>query len=659
MKLLHIINDLDPGGAEKILYKILSNSLEKHFVVSLKKNGLLLNDINKLNIKYFYLNINNPFTFCISIYQYYFILKDVKPDIIQTWLYKSDLFGGFFAYIFGYRNIYWNLRNNKASNLKNFIIIKILSFFSYFIPKKIICCSNSAIVTHHKYGYDKKKFYLIYNGYELLNTNKYISKDNKIFNIANISRWNKVKNHIFILKLAKYLKNKTNLKFKIYLYGSGLTNENKELINIINNLDIKDEIILKGYSNNLSNDLKDIDLHILTSLSESFPNVVAETMFLSIPNISTNVGDVKNIIKDTGWIIDNYNIKNFASVILLANNERIYNNNSWKSRKNICFERIKKYFDKYQMLKKYEEIWNLDISNNQLLKLPKYFENLNSNNLSDLTVIIPSVGNELLYETIKHLNLSKIKPKKIIISLPLFLKNKFSINNYDNIDCIYNKKYDQISQRLNAFKKVETKYVLQLDEDTLIDSDNLCKLLNSFINLNNDKIAMSPVFYNIDNKKPIHRYNFFYFKFLNDLFFHFLFGARWQKSRDGTIAKSGINFGVQPPLDSDSLKKVEWLPGGCLLQFTKNINNNFLYKYDGKAYCEDLINSYIFSKNNIKMFVDVTSFCMTEKPKLPKDTVEFNDFLKLFSFYNNLYNNNSLYLKFYKKILIFRHFLGL
>jgi glycosyltransferase involved in cell wall biosynthesis len=366
MKIIHIITGLGDGGAEHTLFKICKyDKLNKHIVISLKGSGKYLPLLNKLGVKVYCLNVNffsiNKFFFLINL------LRSLKPDLVQTWLVHADFIGSLAARLAGIKNIIWNVRYSKIeigkAKIKTILIIKVLSKLSYFIPKLIIIVSKKAKKIYQDEGYDKKKLKFIPNGYDLsilkVNKNKKIDFQKKIGIkkqmplIGCVARFDPLKDHLNLLNSISLIRLK-NINFFCVLVGTNI-NKSKILINEIKRLKLNDCIKLLGPTKNISEVMNSIDIHVQSSRSEGFPNVVAEAMAHKTPCIVTNVGDSSYIVGNTGWVVPPNEPVKLAKAIQLAFNE--ISTKNWVKRCNKARERIRKKFSMGKMIESYNNLW--------------------------------------------------------------------------------------------------------------------------------------------------------------------------------------------------------------------------------------------------------------------------------------------------------------
>ena len=76
-------------------------------------------------------------------------------------MYHANLIGGLASKMSKVKKIFWSIHHNDLSTTHNklstLIIAKIGAFFSYLIPKQVICVSNDSIKRHIDFGYHQKK----------------------------------------------------------------------------------------------------------------------------------------------------------------------------------------------------------------------------------------------------------------------------------------------------------------------------------------------------------------------------------------------------------------------------------------------------------------------------------------------------------------------
>jgi glycosyltransferase involved in cell wall biosynthesis len=377
MKVAHIISGLGLGGTEKILHNLCVNdNLNKHIVISLTSAGYYGALLKKKNIKFYVCNLRSIFFFFFSFFKLIKILKYQKIDIVQTWLYHADFFGGIAACIAGIKNIIWNIRHSSLEKGKSknstILMVKILSKLSWFVPIQIITCSKLAENIHSKLGYCKKKMIYIPNGYDCsilkpINSKfffirKKFSLEKKTPLLGMIGRFDPQKDHKNLFEALSLLKNQ-NQNFNCILVGNNINKKNFFLISLISKYKLTNHVKLHEYSTKISEIMSELDILVLSSSSEAFPNVVAEAMSCKTPCVVTNVGDAALIVGDTGWVVPPKNPPALARSLKIAISNIKFNN--WKLRCSQARLRIKKNFDIINMINSYNKVWkNVLQSNN-------------------------------------------------------------------------------------------------------------------------------------------------------------------------------------------------------------------------------------------------------------------------------------------------------
>ena len=376
MKVLHIITGLGLGGAESALYRLVTSNNNavnvKHVVVSIVDFGVFGKRLNEAGIEVHMIGMPRGRVTVKGLITLWTLIRKINPDVVQTWMYHADLIGGVVARVAGYKNIIWGIVNfnldRGAATKSTRWAAHLCSKLSAFVPKKIVSCSDRAMQAHISIGYIASKFVNIPLGYNLdefkplemekngIRTSWGIKVNDTI--LGCVARWDPQKDHSNLLKAVALLEKK-GLIFPCVLAGPGIDYKNTELINLIDTTVIngaKSNLVLIGLADNISALMSALDVHILSSRGEAFPNVVAEAMACGTPCIVTDVGDAAAIVGNTGWVVPPNDSVALASAIenaTLAMNDK----ESWHKRKYECRTRIAENYSMDRMTNAYLDLW--------------------------------------------------------------------------------------------------------------------------------------------------------------------------------------------------------------------------------------------------------------------------------------------------------------
>tara|TARA_B100001250_G_C19805944_1_gene793292 strand:+ start:1699 stop:2817 length:1119 start_codon:yes stop_codon:yes gene_type:complete len=371
MRIIHIITGLHIGGAERMLEKLLIQEIDSKntLIISLSSIGEIGANLEKLGYDLVAIDLKkNLFSLIKGFFKIRRYIRAFKPNIVQTWLYHSNLIGSL-ASLFLNINVVWNLRGTSIPqgffSMTNFVII-VLSFLSYFMPKKIICCGASVKEAHRKMGFSDKKMIVIPNGYDFKNfkkndaaglkiRQKYNVKESDIL-IGSVGRFDPLKDHDNFIQACAMIR-KHNKDIEFIIIGRDINSKNNALMSILIKHNMDDDIILIDEQKSLNSFYSAMDIFCLHSLSEGFPNVLVEAMANSLPCVSTDAGEAEIILNNSEYTVRVNNpidlSKKLLSVAELSVEKRkqLGFNNSSRVKNKYDIRKIKKiYFDLYKQL---------------------------------------------------------------------------------------------------------------------------------------------------------------------------------------------------------------------------------------------------------------------------------------------------------------------
>jgi glycosyltransferase involved in cell wall biosynthesis len=233
--------------------------------------------------------------------------RNEQCNIVQTHGYKPNVIGFFLkgltgnpwlAFAHGYTD---DNRKVRTYNLLDLLVLRYANV--------VIAVSNSMKKLLMKKGVKSSKIKIIHNAVdktELIATipeneaRRSLKMENTYPVIGVVGRLGPEKGQIVFLKAFQYVLREFPHATALII-GDG--QERRSLVDVCGKTNITNNVIFTGHVNNIADYFQIMDLLVIPSFSEGFPNVLLESMILGIPVIATSVGGIPEIVNSQNGVL--------------------------------------------------------------------------------------------------------------------------------------------------------------------------------------------------------------------------------------------------------------------------------------------------------------------------------------------------------------------
>ena len=311
IRICHVIAGLSVGGAETVLLRLIlsqPDSTYHHSVVALTPGGAMRPQFDAAGIPVVELNFSRaPLG---SFFRLIRLLRKSRPAIVHTWLYHADLIGGIAARLAGVGPVVWCVHSTDFTSTRwsrTVLLRRLCAFISGAVPRAVVYVARSAQELHVRLGYRVRRSAVIPNGFSCQQAPPLpeivrLRPPGPAAIVGWVGRYSPDKDIPCFLNALQLLAG-AEPNFAVVMVGSGLDKTNAALIAAIKERSLERHISLLGLRPDVASCLASFNIFCLSSRSEAFPLVLGEAMAAGLPCVSTDVGDVRLLLGDTGLIV--------------------------------------------------------------------------------------------------------------------------------------------------------------------------------------------------------------------------------------------------------------------------------------------------------------------------------------------------------------------
>ena len=369
LRVLHVITGLGQGGAEAVLARLVAGARpSRHTVVSLTDEGVHGAALREAGAEVHALGMPRGRPTLRGLLALRRLIAESRPDVVQTWMYHADLLGGLAARLAGVRAVAWGVRNSGAhlekSSLSARLVMRLCAMLSRRVPAAIVCCADDAARRHAARGYAEDRMTVVPNGYDLSRFRPDPAAGAALREqwgagpgaplLGCVARWDPLKDHENLFAALAALRRGAAPQARCVLAGRGMETGNAGLAEALRRHGVEDAVVLAGPRGDIPAVMSALDVHVLSSRAEGFPNVVAEAMACGALCVVTDVGDAARIVGEAGWVAPPGNPQALADAMAQALSE---DGPARQARARQGRERVEREFSLAAMVAGYGRVW--------------------------------------------------------------------------------------------------------------------------------------------------------------------------------------------------------------------------------------------------------------------------------------------------------------
>lgn len=332
LRVLHVITSLGTGGAEAMLFKLLSCMKSGSFdnaVAVLMDDSAYGARIRELGVPVYPLGMRRGRPGIGSLLHLRRIVANYEPDLVQGWMYHGNIAAQLaVSFTRNARRVLWNIRHSLNGLREEKALTRFLIRLGAILssrPARIVYNSEMSAGQHEALGYRGANRVVLGNGFDterfvFSNEGRQRVRDelglqSKNFLVGTIARFHRIKDFPNLIQSAALNRDRSD-DLRYLLVGPGVDWSQPSLANSIQVANLKTMIHLIGERHDIPSVLSAFDLFVLSSSGEGFPNVIGEAMACERPCVVTNVGDSAAVVGQHGIIVPPKDPKALADAIL-------------------------------------------------------------------------------------------------------------------------------------------------------------------------------------------------------------------------------------------------------------------------------------------------------------------------------------------------------